>query len=141
MDGRGEIWRLFGGYSPKLYDGHFLQHQAQTLEEECAGATIIADEYFCAHANIVPGVSFVTPYRNPPTKKRKRDGKDLQQLTKQQQTFNKKQKALRAKVEEPFGQMKVLFPTLKQPWAESDKQLDCLVWMAAAIVNIKNKHH
>ena len=42
-DARGQIRKVWGGYSLKTYDGMFLQQQATWLEEQLAGARVIAD--------------------------------------------------------------------------------------------------
>ncbi len=46
MDARDRILRLWCGYSPKTYDGHFLQVQKVWFDESLSGAVIAADCYF-----------------------------------------------------------------------------------------------
>jgi hypothetical protein len=80
--------------------------------------------------------NFVVPNKG---RKRKRneenEGENLSVLTKAQEKFNAAHKQARARVESPFGFMKTKIDSLTKPWSESVDQLDCLVWIAAAIHN------
>jgi hypothetical protein len=51
---------MWGGYSPKVYDGEFLKMQCQFIEEELAGATVLTDNHFKWGKANFHSVKFVT---------------------------------------------------------------------------------
>ena len=40
------VRRLWGGYSPKLFDGHFLKMNSDWLLWELSGGVVVADQHF-----------------------------------------------------------------------------------------------
>lgn len=56
-------------------------------------------------------------------------------LTKEQATYNKQHKRLRARVESVFGSVKNRFATLRVPFKESPEQLCYLVYFAFGLYN------
>jgi hypothetical protein len=139
-DGNGKILKLWGGYSPKIYDGTWLEINKDELENTIPGAVILADSHFSKGKKLFQNIKFLTNFVVPNKgRKRKRneenEGENLSVLTKAQEKFNAAHKQARARVESPFGFMKTKIDSLTKPWSESVDQLDCLVWIAAAIHN------
>jgi hypothetical protein len=139
-DGKGKIRKIWGGYSPKVHDGTWLELMKESLEESLSGAVVLADNHFSAGKKLFESVTFLTNYAEKKvSKKRKReseeDGEGLTTLTKQQKQFNSAHRKARARIETPFGYIKSKFESLEKPWSEKEEQLDCLVWTAVGIYN------
>ena len=59
-----EAWsEKFGGYSPKLYDGDFMDLMKDYLAEELDGAGIITDQHFELGKKYIPSLKFFTPIK------------------------------------------------------------------------------
>jgi hypothetical protein len=43
---REKFENLWGGHSPKVYDGHWLQSQKEWLGRKLSGAVVVADNQF-----------------------------------------------------------------------------------------------
>jgi hypothetical protein len=139
-NGKGKILKLWGGYSPKVYDGTWLEIMKQELDQTLAGGVVIADSHFAKGKTLFENVTFLTniPKQKQSRKKKSDDsteGKDLEILTKEQEEFNEAHRRARARVESSFGFIKTKIDALAKPWSESEEQLDCLVWTAAGIHN------
>lgn len=141
-DGKGKVKKMWGGYSPKVYDGHFLELYRNWMEKRLKGAGVIADQHFEWGAKNLKEVKFFTAYHEPRFSRKKPlpandddDGVGLTVLTKKQESFNSTLYKLRARVELPFGEAKSIFGVLKRHWWESDNQLDHMVWIAAGLSN------
>ena len=135
QDGKRRIQRIWGGYSPKIFDGNFLELFRDELEEKFNGAGIVADTHFEWGKNNFEHVDFFVPFKNPSSRNQDPDGVNISKLTKEQMSYNTAIHKLRARVEDTFGEIKSDFKALKTPWRESEDQLDCLVWIAAGIHN------
>jgi hypothetical protein len=46
VDGRCKILKVWGGYSPKTFDGHWVRAYKEWLEDELGGAGVVADNHF-----------------------------------------------------------------------------------------------
>lgn len=143
VDALGRIKHIWGGYSPKLYDGDFLAINKDYIEATFNKGVIIADNHFWRGKTLFDPakVKFHVNYKKRQgAKKRKRadDGQDdeLENVTRTQEAFNTDHQNLRARVESPFGLVKTKFKCLNKPWQESQEQLDCVVWYACAIVTV-----
>lgn len=133
VDHTGRIRRVWGGYSPKLFDGHFLEVERDWLEDNLVGATVMADNHFEWGKKNLKQVTFHTKILAPP--KKTKNNKDIGKLSKREQKYNQEVGRLRAPVEEIFGIMKAKCVALTKPWAESEEQLDALVWMMIGVIN------
>lgn len=158
MDAKGKVLKIWGGYSPKVYDGTFLNLQQEWFETHLRGAGIFADQHYASASKDFSRVTFYCPFKQQPhlsvreeEEQRISDDEDeddmpmipegddvvdLQTLTKEQRSWNKAQRAMRARVEPPFGLMKPKWKSLQVPWAEEDHDQDCVVWLAAAVHNL-----
>jgi hypothetical protein len=137
---KGKILKLWEGYSPKVYDGTWLEIMKQELDQTLAGGVVIADSHFVKGKTLFENVTFLTniPKQKQSRKKKSDDsteGKDLEILTKEQEKFNKTHRRAQARVESPFGFIKTKIDAFAKPWSESEEQLDCLVWTASGIKN------
>ncbi len=45
FDLSGGMKAMWGGYTPKLYDGHFIEAHKQTIEEKFQGGVIFGDTH------------------------------------------------------------------------------------------------
>lgn len=134
----GEVVQMWGGYSPKVFDGHFLEAQAQWFERHAKGLKIAADAHFSAGNRLFQDPKFFTPTVRRGMK-RKRDDENnsaaRSHLTKAQKKVNKQIRAIRARVEHPYAKIRNKWKTLDGVFWESEQQLDCLVWYATALHN------
>lgn len=137
LDGKGRIRKAWGGYSPKVYDSHFLEIQKDWIEENMSGAGFIADSHFKSASKLFKNIEIFTAYEEPSNGKRKQSGENIQKLTKEQQAWNKAIHSTRARVENPFGEIKTLFHACGNKWSDTKEQLDMLVWVAIGILNNK----
>lgn len=62
VDAKGRVRRLWGGYSPKVYDGSFLTLNEHYFREHYRGATVIADNHFAQGKNFSKDVKFLINY-------------------------------------------------------------------------------
>ena len=136
LDGR--FLKIWGGYSPKVYDGQFVEMFKQELKNEFQGAKILADCHYKTAKGLIKGVEFFVPYeaRRPRKRKRNDDGSNLECLTKKKQKWNQQVRQVRARVEHPFGELKQKWASLDCPFADGPEQLDCVFWIAAAVHNL-----
>jgi hypothetical protein len=136
-DGRGEIRKVWGGYSPKVYDSDFIKIQKQFLDDELPGAVVLGDNHFAKANEYLDNCPF---YCTVAEKSRKRDssGKRVATLTKEQREWNRQVSDLRSSVEHPFGNIKKKFAAL-QCFAEGEKQQDYLVTFAFGVINDKKQ--
>jgi len=150
VDGKGRIRKMWGGYSPKVYDGEFLKINQEWFENNLRGAGIIADQHFEAGKKL-KGVKFFTKKRindesseneseideNSSDVEIDSDMQDLAVNTKKEKGYNKALYRLRARVEQPFSEMRAIFAILQQHWRESDEALDEMMYMAMGVLNAK----
>jgi hypothetical protein len=152
-DARGKVQRLWGGYSPKIYDGNWLEIMVDDLGNQFKGAQIIADTHYELGNKIMKRfghekkVGFFTPIAESRGRKKKvpveLEG-DLSyqavSLTKEQKTWNNAIKHVRARVESPFGLIKTKWNGLKLPFFENEEQQTFLVFIAVATHNYQIEH-
>jgi hypothetical protein len=156
-DGNRKVVKLWGGYTPKLYDGHFVEDHRDEFEEKFSGATLLGDQHFSYGAKFLEEVKIVTPggtsgknaeipeeaesdEGTPATSKAVFDfeaGKPIGRATKEDSELAKGIKELRARIEGVFGFLKTKFKSLTIPFQESASQQDSLVWYATGVYNMK----
>lgn len=138
-DGRGNICRVWGGYTPKLYDGDFLESHKNEIERDFANGVILADNHFSRGKKIFKKVKFLTNFAMRQKKTENKEDRDHQddfveeEVATAKRSFNEQHRQARARVETPFGWIKGKFRCLNEPWAETDEQLDCVVYLALAL--------
>jgi hypothetical protein len=116
-------------YSPKIYDGHFLQTHQDWFKKRLKHTRIVADQHFrWGVENFKGTVTFhVAPAK--PSKKSKTT------LTKRQQKYRTDVLFIRHRVENPFGRLSTKFDALKTPFGEGQKQQEYLVTFVCGICN------
>jgi hypothetical protein len=138
-DGRRRIRKMWEDYSPKVYDGHFLEMFQDWFEKRLGGVGVIGDQHF-EWGKKLKRVKFYTAHHEPHFSHNNKpdednDVQDLSTLTQEQQSYNKALYKLRTRVELPFGEVKEMFKVLKGHWMERESQLDYLVWITVGILN------
>jgi len=133
---RGKILKIWGGYSPKLFDGNFIELLHNDIDKEFAGAHFIGDSHFEYGNQFLTNVKIWTnANKNDPEDSE--GAAPISKTKKSDAIYLRQHRRLRARVENGFGIMSQLFASLAIPWSEDVKQLDYLVHIAAAILNIK----
>lgn len=137
MDARGKLRALWGGYSPKVYDGDFLELNEKWLEKHLQGATVAADTHFEWGSKHLRKVRFKTPIPRPRGRRKKGTGgiNIPKTLTKKQEQYDKHLHSVRSRVENSFGRMAAKVEALTKPFWEGKQQLDHLVWLAGALLS------
>ena len=108
-DAKRRIRKVWGGYSPKVYDGDVLEIFKDWIDQRLKGATIIGDQHYASAQKQFKKVSIQTATRKSSKRKVSEDGVDLNPYTKKQKLSNARIKQLRARVESPFGWLKPKF--------------------------------
>ena len=135
-DANGIIKKIWGGYSPKVYDGHFLELNTSWFAKKLKGAGVFGDFHFSNGKTLLKKkVDFYVPFPKPANFSKRDSGADFRKLTKEQQKWNARVAHLRARVEQTFAWLKTKFRCLAKPWAEDSAQLDCVLWLACGIYN------
>lgn len=134
QDGKTRIRFLSNGYSPKVYDGTWLEIQKDWLEKHLKNGRILGDQHFEIGQKLIKSITFITPIKKKP-RKRKCGQEQIESLTKEQQRWNDAVKDARARVETPFGIFQMYFKSLTKPWTEDEDQLDYLIKIAAGVHN------
>ncbi len=106
-DARGRIQKLWGGYSPKVFDGDFLKIQQEWLDKKLKGAVVLADQHFEWGKKQLKKVRFITPIKRK--KGNKKTGVGLSTLTKEEAELNTAIHSARARVEGGIGRMVEIF--------------------------------
>ena len=91
-----------------------MQLMRRELSGLLKGGRVIADGHFTKAGEGYENTKFITPYLKP-SDKRRRSEEGIETLSKDKQRFNTAQRDLRARVEEPFGIIKGIFPIFTQP--------------------------
>jgi len=137
-DGCGKICKLWGGYSPKVYDSDFVKIEKQWLERHLRGTAILADtHYFKGREYISNPEILATPPDNASADLLKLRG--FSTTTKEARVRSKAIKNNRGVVEQCFAAMKNTFiPLAGGPytsWRESGLELDFVVEWACGVYN------
>ncbi len=134
-DAKTRVRYLKGGYTPKLFDGHFLKLEKEDLEEKFKNAVIGADQHFEYGAKNFRNIEFIIPVKAPSKNKSKKNETTENILCKKDTTHNQRLAAPRACVESLFGAIKTKFGSLSAPWKEDLEQQDHLVKFAIGLHN------
>jgi len=106
------IRMIWGPYSPKAFDGRFLEAKREWIETNLAGATNIADGHFSIGRTLFRSVPFLVNYPVPNIDDADDTTQDIPQLTKERLDFNARHSRTRARIESVFGEIKKKFKTL-----------------------------
>jgi hypothetical protein len=139
-DATGQMCKVWGGFSPKFYDGAFIEQKHHTLDRKLAGAYVIADHHFASGQAFLKKVTIMTQHSKRSVTEVNPDGDPLELLNKEKQAFNEAHKKVRARVENIFGLVKLQFKRLTQPWSEDDmQQHNYAVITALGVINLKRQ--
>jgi hypothetical protein len=137
-DGTGKIRRVWGGYSPKVFDSDFMASQRQWLEENLAGTAILADTHFFKAREYIknPDILATPP---PNIKEDKLRSRGFALTTKEAAKKSKIIKEHRGVVEQKFANIKRTFLSLSGApytvWREPERELDYVVSLAFGVAN------
>jgi hypothetical protein len=132
MDGKSRIRKMWAGYEPKIWDGGFIKVTKDWLSEYLAGAGV-ADHHFAWAYQHVPTAEWYVPEIEPKPK----NSEVVAPAVKRVQRWNRAVRAVRARVEHPFGEIDRTWEILREPWQEDQFQLDALAWVAIGVHNMK----
>ena len=148
-DGAGRVRKLWGGYSPKLYDGHLIELYSDWMEENLDGGVVFGDGHFGIASTLFDDdskVRFITPVAKKSKKMMKRlvgangDGADLVIRTNEDSKLNADIAHVRARVEKNFAWVKNTFQTLSIKYQGQPSELDCIVYFAFGVNNYNINH-
>lgn len=125
---------IWGPYSPKIYDGHWLEFKKEWMEDHLEGAVIVADNHYEYAAGKIGGVKI----HASPKKPSKGDAETDLGMTVDNAKGKSYRKAvghLRARVENPFGDWVRRVESLAKPWQDSRELHADLVAVVAATHN------
>ena len=152
IDARGVVQKVWGGYSPKMYDGDWIKLCADDLCSNFDGAHIHGDVHYELGNRVMKGiqaennVKFYIPFAEPCGRKHKRlpteedPSLGVSKLSKAQLSWNLKISKLCTRVESPFGLVKDRWESLGSVFFEDDEQQDQLVRIAFATHNWLIRH-
>lgn len=139
-DADGLIRKVWTGVSPKVYDSDFVITQKDALEEDFAGATIIADNHYWAAAKKIRDPKFIACATKRTTIADARLARFAQTAEELRQRRPEAREA-RARVETNFSSLKRTFRSLRGdsyiPWRESKRELDSTFIWACGVHNYK----
>jgi hypothetical protein len=146
---------LWGGYSPKVYDGDWIKVMREFIGQNFKGAHIIADTHYetanrtMKEDGIDGLVKFYTPFSKPrgpkKTKKRKKadqgsflddPSEGMKVLTAEQEQWNRNVAHVRSRVESPFGLIKQKWKGLDLFYGDEAQQ-NYLLFIAVASRNFE----
>ena len=129
---------LWGGYSPKVHDSQWCEINQENLNKTFKGATIVGDQHYSKFSKKKDlTFSVIAPVAKPSTRSRQSD-QCISQLTKEQVSRNLEIRNIRARVENPFGQIHQKWKSLRHRFQENSLQLDSLVKFAFGVLNRSN---
>jgi hypothetical protein len=123
------------GYTPKLYDGHFLKLYQEELGDKFENPIIAGNQHFDYGAKNFRKIQFIVPYKAAPNRRSKTSSDDESILCKSITIHNQSLTAAKALVESLFGVIKTKFKSLATPWKEELEQQDLLMKFAVGLYN------
>mgnify|MGYP002146532435 CR=1 FL=1 len=139
-DADGVIRKAWSGVSPKVYDTDFVISQKDTLEDNFAGATIIADNHYWVASKKMRDPKFLACAGKKTTVAEARKARFAQTKEELRQRRPEAKEA-RARVETNFSSLKRTFRSLRgeayMPWRESLQELDHTFVWACGVHNYK----
>jgi DDE superfamily endonuclease len=140
-----QVRGIWGGYSPKIYDGHWVNMMKHTLVKEYSGARILGDCHYETGNSAISSiggqgeVQFFTAFPKPRGRKSKRDKSEgKKSLTAAQKKWNKSCSHTRGRMEEPFSHVKQKWKALNL-FLDGEEQQNYLVFIALAEMSYNNK--
>ena len=133
QNGRRKFVRIWGGHSPKIHDGSWLETHREEIDEKFKGTRFVGDQHFAKGKRLLlgptndsAGIKFYTNPRVPKAAKQKGQKRKAEEvdddeeiaidefnMTKAQKQFKKDHAKLRARVETPFSWLKTILSLLQ----------------------------
>lgn len=141
---KGIILFVSGGYTPKLHDGSYLSMHRENIIRMFGGATAIGDNHFSRGRQLFGReITFHCNYAikkatDPPPLDDQEYAKAETVAAKQ--SYNTEHSDMRARVESPYGTLKIKWKSLADPFREDSIQHNYLVHIAAAAFNWIKRH-
>lgn len=134
MDCNYVIQRVWGGYSPKVYDAEFLNIVQPDFDALFHGGVILGDMAFRSANDRLRNCQIVTAIPQPANRANRRTGENVAVFTQEQKKFNQAVHQARARIENPFAQIENIFTTLQHKFNENVDFLDCIVYFGFAVI-------
>lgn len=134
IDAKCKVRYISAGYSPKVYDGHWVQARRDWLESTFENGAFLADGHF-HEGEALDNVKFYVPSRTKPTPPEAAEDPEMEKLVKKEEARNKAIKSSRSRAELAISRIKQPWKVLQAPWAEELNQLTYLVYIAVAVYN------
>ena len=134
-DTEGKIHLISRGYSPKVYDGHWMQVKAEDLERNFQGGVFLADTHFKLKEAIRGVKMYSTQSESRATPEQQIDS-DIEELIGWEKSRNASIRRGRAKLENLISSLKGPWKILCSPWKEELNQLTYLIHITAAVHNL-----
>lgn len=138
FDGKSICRGLYGGYSPKVHDSTWCEVNRTLLQSRYRKGVIISDCHYDSISKSNKDPIFICPKPNVPIELPKTSENDSIPLIKDIKR-NKQIRNLRAKVENPFAQIKNKFKALSKPFKEGPEQQGALFCFAVGLHNHLNQ--
>lgn len=133
FDGQGRVRKWWGGYSPKIYDGHMLEVKRRWIQSHLQHAVLVGDTHFAwGRKHLGQQVKLHTRLKQPRTGKK---GKRKRELSAKEKKYNEDVERARARVERWFAAIKSNVRALHKAWYEEEEELDSMVSFAVGVHN------
>ena len=123
VDANSKVRKVWGPFSPKLYDGEFLLTQVDYLHDYFKGSVLIGDSHFAKAGSCLKDPILYTKVINP--------------CNNEQRNYNSELYYYRSRVEHPYGVLHQKFESLSQPWNDSRKEQKNTTIEAFGIINFE----
>lgn len=134
-DGTMKIVGLWGGYSPKVHDGTWLEMNKWWLDRNLAGGSVLGDCHFAWGVKGLENVVMHCPFPKPSKPSVDVSSAEVVVLSKAKQSYNEQVRKARSRLENAFGQLKSKWRAFTLKWQEEPEQLDHVMWIAVGVYN------
>ena len=137
-DGDSVVRQAWGGYSPKVYDAHFLRIVKPWIEEKCQGMSIIGDTHFFSAAEFItdPRIVAMPP---PQATIELLHRRNFAQNTAEVETRCRQVAEVRANVEQVFASIEKMSEFLAAgpycKWQDRPEELDHVFYFCVGVHN------
>eukprot|EP00727_Mastigamoeba_balamuthi_P005106 m51a1_g14594 hypothetical protein (686) ;mRNA; r:1158602-1161177 len=121
LDMQGRPVGVWGPYSPKLFDSHWIQANKKMLKLLFPNDVFIADNHFAWAQDNMKTPAFFATYACPPNHPAT---EGVAKLLVKKRILNRQIEDIRSRVESPFGVIKENVKAVGRPFAEKDNQLE-----------------
>lgn len=130
VDGNNIIRKIFGGYSPKIYDSDLLKIVKNEIERDFKDSVILGDNHFKKANEYLDTIEILTNFSQ-----NENISKKINKLTKEQTTHNNNVSKVRKCIESVFGLIKRKFECFECFFEGKDEQ-DKVFKFACGVHNV-----